>query len=164
MQFAWKRCIYWHRFKCWFNWCLIFSIVFFNVNRSVWKAIILGQFLSLVLCFMTLANHHINTAYQLSFPTGKSLMSLHEKSSSYDDITSRVNFFARNRTKSSTLHYDVSRIHNLDVLQRSRERPNFSYKSPWIQVLVGGTHWRRSVYAYNIRASIHQHRWHTGTC
>ncbi|XP_006622368.1 solute carrier family 35 member F2-like isoform X2 [Apis laboriosa] len=40
---------------------------------SVWKAIILGQFLSLVLCFMTLANHHINTAYQLSFPTGQNL-------------------------------------------------------------------------------------------
>lgn len=31
----------------------------------------MGQFLSLVLCFMTLVNHHINTAsYKLSLPTG----------------------------------------------------------------------------------------------
>ncbi|XP_024220303.1 solute carrier family 35 member F2 isoform X1 [Bombus vancouverensis nearcticus] len=40
---------------------------------SVWRAIILGQFLSLVLCFMTLANHHINTAYQLALPSGQNL-------------------------------------------------------------------------------------------
>ncbi|KAK1131230.1 hypothetical protein K0M31_017518 [Melipona bicolor] len=42
---------------------------------SVWRAIILGQVLSLVLCLMTHANHHINTAYQLALPSGKSLMS-----------------------------------------------------------------------------------------
>lgn len=31
----------------------------------------MGQFLSLVLCFMTLVNHHMNTAfYKLSLPTG----------------------------------------------------------------------------------------------
>lgn len=41
-------------------------------NRAVWRAIIMGQFLSLVLCFMTLVNHHINTAsYKLTLPTGK---------------------------------------------------------------------------------------------
>ncbi|XP_076675550.1 solute carrier family 35 member F2 isoform X2 [Andrena cerasifolii] len=40
---------------------------------AVWRAIIMGQFLSLVLCFMTLANHHINTTYQLSLPTGQNL-------------------------------------------------------------------------------------------
>lgn len=32
----------------------------------------MGQFLSLVLCFMTLASHHINTTYQIALPTGKS--------------------------------------------------------------------------------------------
>nr|XP_003701508.2 PREDICTED: solute carrier family 35 member F2-like isoform X2 [Megachile rotundata] len=40
---------------------------------SVWRAIIMGQFLSLVLCFMTLVNHHINTTYQLLLPTGQNL-------------------------------------------------------------------------------------------
>ncbi|KAF7414749.1 hypothetical protein HZH68_003238 [Vespula germanica] len=37
---------------------------------AVWRAIIMGQFLSLVLCFMTFINHYINTTYQLSLPTG----------------------------------------------------------------------------------------------
>lgn len=54
--------------------CLMSLIASSVVNRSVWRAIILGQFLSLVLCFMTLANHHINTAYQLALPSGMSLM------------------------------------------------------------------------------------------
>ncbi|XP_014476909.1 PREDICTED: solute carrier family 35 member F2-like isoform X1 [Dinoponera quadriceps] len=41
---------------------------------AVWRAIIMGQFLSLVLCFMTLVNHHMNTAsYKLSLPTGQNL-------------------------------------------------------------------------------------------
>jgi len=44
-------------------------------NRAVWRVIIMGQFLSLVLCFMTLVNHHINTAsYKLSLPTGNSFI------------------------------------------------------------------------------------------
>ncbi|XP_025601757.1 solute carrier family 35 member F2-like isoform X2 [Athalia rosae] len=38
---------------------------------SVWKTIIRGQFLSVVLCFMTFINHHINTANRLSVPTGQ---------------------------------------------------------------------------------------------
>ncbi|XP_046751521.1 solute carrier family 35 member F2-like [Diprion similis] len=40
---------------------------------SVWKTIILGQFLSVVLCFMTIFNHHINTEYHLALPTGQNL-------------------------------------------------------------------------------------------
>ncbi|XP_047344502.1 solute carrier family 35 member F2-like isoform X2 [Vespa velutina] len=40
---------------------------------AVWRAIIMGQFLSLVLFFMTLINHYINTTYQLSLPTGQNL-------------------------------------------------------------------------------------------
>ncbi|XP_029054538.1 solute carrier family 35 member F2 isoform X2 [Osmia lignaria lignaria] len=40
---------------------------------SVWRVIIMGQFLSLVLCFMTLVNHHINATYQLLLPTGQNL-------------------------------------------------------------------------------------------
>ncbi|XP_053972729.1 solute carrier family 35 member F2-like isoform X1 [Hylaeus volcanicus] len=40
---------------------------------AVWRAIIMGQFLSLVLCFMTLANHFINTTLDFSLPTGQNL-------------------------------------------------------------------------------------------
>ncbi|XP_023317866.1 solute carrier family 35 member F2-like isoform X1 [Trichogramma pretiosum] len=40
---------------------------------AVWRAIIIGQFLSLVLCFMTLLNHQINTAYQINLPTAQNL-------------------------------------------------------------------------------------------
>ncbi|XP_017876802.1 solute carrier family 35 member F2-like isoform X2 [Ceratina calcarata] len=40
---------------------------------SVWRAIILGQTLSLVLCLMTLVNHHVNTAYHFAHPTGQNL-------------------------------------------------------------------------------------------
>ncbi|XP_015609519.1 solute carrier family 35 member F2 isoform X2 [Cephus cinctus] len=40
---------------------------------AVWRAIIMGQFLSIVLCFMTLFNHHINTGYGFSLPTGQNL-------------------------------------------------------------------------------------------
>ncbi|XP_033215410.1 solute carrier family 35 member F2-like isoform X2 [Belonocnema kinseyi] len=36
---------------------------------AVWRAIIMGQFLSVVLCFMTIFNHHINTMDQVSLPT-----------------------------------------------------------------------------------------------
>ncbi|KAL2747951.1 solute carrier family 35 member F2-like isoform X2 [Vespula maculifrons] len=37
---------------------------------AVWRAIIMGQFLSVVHCFITFINHYINTTYQLSLPTG----------------------------------------------------------------------------------------------
>ncbi|XP_023290528.1 solute carrier family 35 member F2 [Orussus abietinus] len=40
---------------------------------AVWRAIIMGQFLSIVLCFLTLFNHHINTIYHLAVPTGQNL-------------------------------------------------------------------------------------------
>ncbi|XP_011496405.1 PREDICTED: solute carrier family 35 member F2-like [Ceratosolen solmsi marchali] len=40
---------------------------------TVWRAIIMGQFLSLVLCFMTLLNHHVNTSYHINLPTGQNL-------------------------------------------------------------------------------------------
>ncbi|XP_066589899.1 solute carrier family 35 member F2-like isoform X1 [Prorops nasuta] len=40
---------------------------------AVWRAIIMGQFLSAVLYFMTLINHHINTTYKLTLPTGQNL-------------------------------------------------------------------------------------------
>nr|XP_050844679.1 solute carrier family 35 member F2-like isoform X2 [Vespula vulgaris] len=40
---------------------------------AVWRAIIMGQFLSVVLCFITFINHYINTTYQLSLPTGQNL-------------------------------------------------------------------------------------------
>ncbi|XP_058788815.1 solute carrier family 35 member F2-like isoform X2 [Phymastichus coffea] len=40
---------------------------------AVWRAIIMGQFLSLVLCLMTLLNHHINTSYRINLPTGQNL-------------------------------------------------------------------------------------------
>ncbi|KAI4492407.1 PREDICTED: solute carrier family 35 member F2-like isoform X1 [Polistes canadensis] len=40
---------------------------------AVWRAIIMGQFLSFILCSMTLCNHHINTTFQLSIPTGQNL-------------------------------------------------------------------------------------------
>ncbi|CAB0042637.1 unnamed protein product [Trichogramma brassicae] len=47
--------------------------LFVSENGAVWRAIIIGQFLSLVLCFMTLLNHQINTAYQINLPTAQNL-------------------------------------------------------------------------------------------
>ncbi|XP_043281610.1 solute carrier family 35 member F2-like [Venturia canescens] len=40
---------------------------------SVWRTIILGQFLSIVLYSMTQLNHHINTVSKLGLPTGQNL-------------------------------------------------------------------------------------------
>ncbi|XP_043253214.1 solute carrier family 35 member F2-like isoform X2 [Colletes gigas] len=40
---------------------------------AIWRTIIMGQFLSLVMCFMTLVNHHINTSLQLLLPTGQNI-------------------------------------------------------------------------------------------
>lgn len=50
--------------------CLNFLLSFLNFFRSVWRIIILGQFLALVLCFMTMLNHHINYQYHINMPTG----------------------------------------------------------------------------------------------
>nr|XP_031832645.1 solute carrier family 35 member F2-like [Nomia melanderi] len=38
---------------------------------KVWRAIIIGQILSVALCLMTLASHYINTTYQLALPTAQ---------------------------------------------------------------------------------------------
>ncbi|XP_076619910.1 solute carrier family 35 member F2 isoform X3 [Colletes latitarsis] len=43
--------------------------------------------------------------------------------------------FASDRTKHSALRYDEPCVHNLDVLQRSGERPNFSHKGPRMELL-----------------------------
>ncbi|XP_043461835.1 solute carrier family 35 member F1-like isoform X2 [Leptopilina heterotoma] len=40
---------------------------------AVWKAIIMGQFLSVVLCFMTLFNHQMNTSEHVSLPTAQNV-------------------------------------------------------------------------------------------
>ncbi|XP_031777712.1 solute carrier family 35 member F2 isoform X1 [Nasonia vitripennis] len=40
---------------------------------AVWRAIIMGQFLALVLCFMTLLNHHINATSRINLPTAQNL-------------------------------------------------------------------------------------------
>nr|CAD7200875.1 unnamed protein product [Timema douglasi] len=47
---------------------------FFCVDRPVWRAIILGQVMSVLLCIMATCSHYLNNKYLVVLPTGQNFL------------------------------------------------------------------------------------------
>ncbi|KDR14203.1 Solute carrier family 35 member F1 [Zootermopsis nevadensis] len=45
-----------------------------TANRPIWRALILGQLMSLMLCVMAACNHYLSTQYQVNLPAGQNTM------------------------------------------------------------------------------------------
>nr|CAD7437529.1 unnamed protein product [Timema bartmani] len=49
-------------------------MIFFCVDRPVWRAIILGQVMSVLLCIMATCSHYLNNKYLVVLPTGQNFL------------------------------------------------------------------------------------------